>query len=377
MKNALIVASVASMIDQFNMPNIKLLQELGYHVDVACNFKDGNTCSKERIDALKKNLTFMGIGFYQIEFARNILRLDKHLRAYKQLKRLAERTNYSLMHCHSPIGGFIGRLVFNKYRKDGTKVIYTAHGFHFYKGAPKKNWLLFYPIEKLCSRMTDILITINKEDYELAKSKMKAKQVEYVPGIGVDIKKFAEVNIDRDKKRNDIGVPKDCFLMLSVGELNENKNHESVIRALGSIKDKRVHYAIAGKGDKADELMRIAGELGIGDNVHLLGFRSDIMELFKASDLYVHPSLREGLSVALMEAIASKTPVICSDIRGNIDLVRKENLFNPVDIKSIEDKIRQFMVGDCTSNVQENYEHLMAFDVSAVLYNIKAIYEGK
>lgn len=376
MKKALMIASVASMIDQFNMPNIKLLQELGYSVEVACNFENGSTCSKERIDALKRELTSLGVNYYHIDFARHILRLDNHLKAYKQLKKIAKKTGYNLVHCHSPIGGLIGRLVFNKYRKQGTKVIYTAHGFHFYKGAPLKNWIFFYPVEKLCSKKTDILITINREDYKLAKNKMKVKQIEYVPGIGIDMKKFAGINIDRDNKRESIGVPKDCFLLFSVGELNVNKNHEAVIRALAIRKDKRIHYAIAGKGDKADELVRIARELEIQDNIHLLGFHNDISELYAASDLYVHPSLREGLSVALMEAIASKIPVICSNIRGNVDLVKQDNLFDPTDIRCISDKIKQFEDVSCIVNVEENYEHLKAFDISTVLCKMKAIYEG-
>ena len=162
----LLVASVASMIQQFNMRNIDILSQMGYQVEVACNFEEGNTCAPEQIGKLKKELESKQVVWHQIDFARNVFKLGQNARAYRQLKELFKKNQYHFVHCHSPIGGVLGRLAAHKYK---THAIYTAHGFHFFKGAPVKNWLLFYPVEKFLSGYTDELLVINQEDYELAK----------------------------------------------------------------------------------------------------------------------------------------------------------------------------------------------------------------
>ena len=217
MKRMLMLASVASMIDQFNMPNIELLQEMGYEVHVACNFEKGSTCTDEKVLELKKKLKQLHVRFFQIDFERNVMKLNQDLKAYKQVLKLARKYHYTFIHCHSPIGGVVGRLVGHK---TNTKVIYTAHGFHFYEGAPLLNWLIYYPIEKLLSRFTDVLITINQEDYHRAKSKFHAKRVEYVPGVGIDIKRFQNVKVDILQKRKELGIRSKDIVLLSVGELN-------------------------------------------------------------------------------------------------------------------------------------------------------------
>ena len=165
MKRVLMLASVASMIDQFNMPNIVLLQKLGYQVDVACNFIEGNTCSDERVAELKQKLQDMHVRCCQIDFARNIKHMGQNMRALRQVEGLMKQNGYVFCHCHSPIGGVVARIAGHRTK---TKVIYTAHGFHFYQGAPVMNWLVYYPVEKMLSRWTDVLITINHEDYALS-----------------------------------------------------------------------------------------------------------------------------------------------------------------------------------------------------------------
>lgn len=203
-------------------------------------------------------------------------------------------------------------------------MIYTAHGFHFFKGAPLINWLVFYPIEKLCSRWTDVLITITREDYHLAQNKMHAKKVIYVPGVGIDTAVFAPMACDavtNAKKRKELKLAMTDIVMLSVGELNKNKNHEIMLRAMAQLGNKDLHYVIAGQGNLKDYLEKLARELGVADKLHLLGFRSDVKELFKIADFFAHPSFREGLSVAVMEAMANALPVICTGIRGNTDLI--------------------------------------------------------
>ena len=161
---ALMLASVASMIDQFNMQNIQLLLDNGYQVDVACNCKEGNTISDERVQSMIKRLADKGVPVIHVPIPRNITDVKGIYKSITQVKKMCDENHYNLLHCHSPIGSVVARIAARNARKSGTKVIYTAHGFHFYKGAPKKNWILFYPVEKICSRWTDVLITINKEE---------------------------------------------------------------------------------------------------------------------------------------------------------------------------------------------------------------------
>lgn len=377
MKKALVITSVASMVDQFLLPSIDLLQSMGFEVHVACNFERGSSCSNERIAILKRKLEESNVVCCQIDFARSIMSFRNNIRAYNQVKCLFQNNEYRIVHCHSPIGGVVTRLACKKARKQGTKIIYTAHGFHFYKGAPLKNWILFYTVEKYCAKFTDVLITINKEDFERAKKKFKAKSVEYIPGVGIDVDKFANVVVDVEKKREEIGVSKDSFLLLSVGELNKNKNHETVIRSIAEMGDPRIHYAIAGRGDLQEHLLNVADELGIGDRVHLLGFRSDVAELYKAADAFIHPSFREGLPVSIMEAMASGLPVIASDIRGNVDLVDDESglLFCASSIEDCKTSIIRLMEKNADMVRKHNLIKSSAFSFVDINSKLKAIYD--
>lgn len=321
MKRALMYASVASMIQQFNMENIRLLLSLGYQVDVACNMEQGSSVSTEKIGAMKAELESMGVRLYHVPVPRKVTAVSSILKSIQISCKLMNTERYELIHCHSPIGGMICRLA-NRFSKSygKAKMIYTAHGFHFYKGAPKKNWLFFYPVERFCSRYTDVLITINQEDYALAKRKMKAKRVEYVPGIGIDLNRLAAFPQERQVLCDCLGIPTDSVLMLSVGELNENKNHSSVVKVLDQL-PKNYYYLICGQGVSHPMLEALAREHGCEDRLHILGYRDDVISIVKSCDLFVFPSKREGLSVALMEAMACGMPCVASDIRGNCDLV--------------------------------------------------------
>ena len=322
MKQVLMLASVASMIDQFNMPNIALLQKLGYHVDVACNFEQGNTCSDARVAELKSKLREMNVRCYQIDFARNIKCIGQNIKAYQQVKKLMEQNHYVFCHCHSPIGGVVARIAGHRTK---TKVIYTAHGFHFYKGAPIANWLMFYPVEKILSYWTDTLITINQEDYKRAKNKFHAGKTYYLPGIGIDLERFHVGDAQTiQQKRQELGLqPQDVFL-LSVGELSDRKNHVVVIEAMKQLiqRHPQLRYFICGQGEKKQELQQLIRKYHLEDHVKLLGFRTDVAELCQAADVFVFPSKQEGLPVALMEAMACGAPVVCSRIRGNTDIVK-------------------------------------------------------
>ena len=170
MKKALILASVSSMIQQFNMNNIAILEDMGYEVHVLANFTNGGTLTEAKSKAFQKELTAHGITVFDVGISRSVLKKE-NLDAYKEIKQIMDNENYDLIHCHSPIGGVMARLAAKSYRKRGTKVVYTAHGFHFFKGASFKNWLVFYPIEKGLARYTDRLLTINEEDYQTSQAK--------------------------------------------------------------------------------------------------------------------------------------------------------------------------------------------------------------
>lgn len=318
---ALIVASVASMIQQFNMHNIQLLIDQGYIVEVVCNCKEGNTISDEKVKEMVRELAEKGVSVTHVPIPRKIYDIKGIFKSIKQIRKMCKKEKYALMHCQSPIGSVVARAAAIKARKNGMKVIYTAHGFHFYKGAPKKNWIIFYPIEKVFSYVTDVLITINKEDYRFAKRNMNAKKTVYIPGVGVDVEKFWNVSCNRVSKRKELGLKENDFFILSVGELNQNKNHEVIIKAIALLKNPKIHYYIAGIGNKEEYLKELANELDV--HLHMLGYREDIPELLMSADLFAFPSFREGLSVALMEAMAAGLPCVVSNIRGNVDLIQE------------------------------------------------------
>ncbi|HCS76055.1 MAG TPA: glycosyltransferase family 1 protein, partial [Clostridiales bacterium] len=266
-----------------------------------------------------------------------------------------------------------------KARRRGTIVVYTAHGFHFYNGAPWLNWLLYYPIEKWLSRYTDVLITINKEDYERAKRSFKAGRIEYVPGVGVDVEKYGSVDIDRKAKRKELELAEDDFVLVSTGELNDNKNHKTIIHAVHGLNNSSVKYLICGQGPLQNGLLQLVQELGLEHQVMLLGYRTDIIEINHIADVFVFPSFREGLSVALMEAMACGLPVVCSDIRGNRDLIEDGKggfTVEPEDVagfsKSIKLLLEDASLGESLGYY--NKSKIKSYDTKIVLEKMKNIY---
>ena len=374
-KKALQLASVASMIDQFNIPNIQILQSLGYKVDVVADFTNPGNITAERAEDLQNRLEDMNVRVFDIAIPRSINPIAI-LNAYKKVKDLIKAEHYNLIHCHSPIGGAICRLAAKNERKIGTKVIYTAHGFHFYDGAPIKNWLIFYPIEKHFSRYTDVLITINKEDYKRAKEKFKALSIVYVPGIGIDTNYFSHDDDGRKRIREELGVSDKTILLLSVGELNENKNHELVIRSISGIGN--VCYAIVGKGVLRKKLENLAEELNV--DLRLMGFRADVKDFYNAADVYVLPSIREGLNVSLMEAMACGLPCAVSEIRGNRDLIDVNQggvRFDPRDNASIRKSIICIVEKDYKLMGEYNRKKISNYSISNVSDIIKTIYKDE
>lgn len=372
-RHALIVSNTASMIELFNIQNIKLLQEMGYTVDVACNFESGNTCPQETILTLQTKLNSMAVSCHNIKIVRSPFSLS-NIKAYKELKAIISSKHFDIIHCHTPVGGLLARLAARHERRNGTKVIYTAHGFHFYKGAPLLNWLIYYPVEKILSYWTDILVTINKEDYLFAKNHMNARQIEYIQGIGLDLNKF-NVKCNSYAKRRGLTIPDNKVWLLAVGELITRKNHASLIRAIAPLQN--IYLTIAGIGSEHEKLQRLINTLHLSHRVKLLGFRYDIPELCEACDIFALPSFQEGLPVALMEAMAFGKPIVCSHIRGNVDLIDNEKggfLFSPKNIQEIQDALKHVLAIDWERLGNYNQGKIKYFLLDKVLKKLREIY---
>ena len=312
----LFTATVDSHIKHFHLPYLKWFKEQGFEVHVASRGKENMPYADFKWD---------------IPFSRSPFNKD-NIRAYKELKKIIDTNNYRLIHCHTPVGGVLTRLAARRARKKGTKVIYTAHGFHFYKGAPLKNWLLYYPVEKWLARYTDCLITINEEDYELARKKrFQAGSIKKVDGVGVDINRFKPLaEEEKLALRQEYGFNEKDFIIICVGELNANKNQALAIKAVKILKERipNIKLLLAGRGDMEKQYRKMAEKLGVKDNVLFLGYRRDIPELLSISDIAVSSSRREGLPVNVMEAMATGLPLVVTDCRGNRDLVQNgENGF--------------------------------------------------
>lgn len=380
MKKALMMASVASMIDLFNMDNVKILQNMGFEVHVACNFEYGSITSQERVDEFHKELEHSGIKTVQLSVPRSMSAIKDIITSYKLMKKLCKENHYEIVHCHSPIGGIIARLACKSERKHGTKVIYTAHGFHFFKGASIKNWVFFYPIEKLCAKYTDCLTTINKEDFIRAK-KFKTKRVDYVPGIGIHTEDIKGLEVDRNAKRAEFGFQDNDFVLISVGQLSKRKNQEVIIKALVGIPDKHVKLLICGLGELEGYLQNLTKQLHLEDRVIIAGYRSDVKELLHAVDCLVFPSLQEGLPVVLMEAMSAGLPVVCSKIRGNTDLIEDGKGGYLVET----DNIKEYAKSICKikydpelrlNMISYNTERIKMYDKSLVGNTMKEIYKS-
>ena len=364
-KKVLFVATVKVHIKAFHLPYLKWFKEQGYEVHVAAkNDFVNKLCIIPNCDK-----------FYDINFARFPFSIA-NIKAYKQLKKIITENDYDIIHCHTPVAGVLTRLAARN-SKD-TTVIYTAHGFHFFKGAPLLNWLIYYPVERFCARFTDKLITINKEDYERAQhfKLRKNGKVYYVSGVGIDIEKIRNTKVDVQQKKKELGIPENIPIFLSIGELNKNKNHIVVLNALSKLQDKRFVYLICGRGVLKEHLEEKMKELGLNNNVKLLGYRNDITEILKIADLFIFPSKREGLPVSLIEAMAAGLPAIASNVRGNRDLISEENLFEPDDANTLVRLIeKQLNNIENNKHIKVKYKNLEQYSLQNVLKQMADIYE--
>lgn len=374
-KKVLFVATVVKThIMQFHIPYLKMLQDMGWETAVAAknDYENPADCVIPHCDT-----------YYDIPFAR-VPWKKENLQAYRMLKELMEREQFDVIHCHTPVGGLIARLAAMSARKQGTKVVYTAHGFHFFTGAPLINWLLYYPVEKCLAPLTDVLITINQEDYARAQKRFHPKRLEYVPGVGLDTGKFALPGFDREEKRRELGFSRKDVLLLTVAEMTKNKNHTMVLQALAQLKHlpeyETLHYLIVGRGEQWPVLEQEAADLGISEHVHFLGYRSDAPELYRSCDLFLFLSHREGLSLALMEAMSSGMAILCRKIRGNTDLIDDgiSGVFTENDPVTVAEDILTLVKNeDLRHRLGAGaMEKVKKFDDQAVHAKMKAIYES-
>lgn len=373
MKLLFISNIAASKIGSFSIASIRAAKELGLEFYIAANFKNSS------YEQILKDENEYQIKICNIDFERNPLH-PKNFKALRQLIELIRKEKIDYIHCNTPTGGIYGRLAGRLCKVK--KIIYQVHGFHFYDGAPIINWLIYYPIEKIFAKLTDAIITINKEDYKRAKKFQLRHQgkVYYVPGVGLDLSKYVLNPTWKTVKRKELNIPMNDIMLISVGELNKNKNHNVVLDALGDIQSSHLHYLICGIGDQEYVLKEQARNLKIENNVHFLGYRSDIPQLLQASDIFIMPSLREGLSRSLMEAMAMGLPCIVSKIRGNTDLLEDKTggFWVPAKDSRKIAKSLKILCDDITIRKQmgeRNRNRIQDFRIEKVQYNLKTIYE--
>ena len=318
MKKALIIATVGGFLQKFEMGNVHILQEMGYEVHYAANMEN----QIYRFD--QKDLTESGIRIHHMDIQKSPFALNSHRKVIRELTDLIRRENIGLIHCHTPVGGYLGRMTGKRSGDAGRKVLYTAHGFHFYDGAPRIQAAVFRSVEKKLAKMTDVIITINEEDYRNAGDfQMKpGGKVYRIPGIGLDLEHFVPPDAsEREACRKRLNIPEDTFFLLSVGELNRNKNHSVILRAMHDLNNMgndtiKLFYGICGAGPEKQNLRAEIRKLGLEGQVCLFGYCDSVREYLAGADAFAFPSRREGLGMAALEALAMGIPVAAADNRG-------------------------------------------------------------
>lgn len=357
-------------MNNFALSAILAAKELGIDFTIANNMSMAEPGHFEQV------CEQYGIKMVHIDFDRNPLSLN-NIKAGKQLLALMQQEKYDIVHCNTPSGGMVGRLCAAKAKIP--KVIYQAHGFHFWKGAPLKNWLCYYPVERFLAHFTDRLITINQEDYACAQKfhYKKGGRAEYVPGVGIDIDKIQNVPCSREEKRTELGIAAHARVYVTVAELIPRKGYETLLQAFQKADLPDAELLICGTGAQEDALKRLTKELGIEYKVHFLGFRGDIFEILKAADVFVFPSKQEGLPVALMEAMAAGLPCVASRIRGNVDLMSDSQLlFNAGNVDVLCAALEKaFDENVAVAEIARNQKAIRHFDMNTAVAAMKNIYQ--
>lgn len=373
MRKVLYITTVNSTINAFLIDHIKMLIENGYEID----------CASYINQDVNEELVGMGVNTYNITFNRNPLNLS-NIKAFKELCKLQYINKYDIIHVHTPVAGIFGRML--KIIFPNIKTIYTAHGYHFMKNGSKLGWLIYYPIEKVMGKFTDVIININKEDFEITKNKIKPKRCYLINGVGIDLNKYKRLSVkEQESKRRELNLKSNDFIITMIAELNENKNHIQLIKALEILKDKYddIKALCIGDGPKLKELKGIIESKELKNKVVFLGFRNDINEIINISNIGVLLSFREGLPRSVMEFMANGKKVIVTDIRGNKDLVVNNNVGCRVKVNDYEetakkieeyyiDNKKQFIKNKCEES--KIIEEIKPYDIKNVLDKLKTIY---
>lgn len=347
---------------------MRMLSQQGYEVHYA-------SMGEEEILDCDKSFT--------VPFTRSPFRVS-NITAYKQLKAIIDREGYDIIHTHTPMGSVVTRLAARAARKKGTRVIYTAHGFHFFKGAPILNWLIYYPVERYMARHTDTLITINKEDYERAKAQFNT-DVQYVAGVGVDLNRFKPVpQRVKLELRKQYGFDKNDRILIYPAELNANKNQSFLIRQMPKLllQMPNAKLLLCGKGDSEKEYGQLINMLQLNDSVKLMGYRDDLEKLFQLSDLSVASSIREGLGLNIIEAMATGLPVVASKNRGHSDAVGKEYQryqYTPDDAKAYVANVCLILQNSKTDAIELRKASLNQsshFAIDKIVRSMQSIYQA-
>ncbi|MGL4990788.1 MAG: glycosyltransferase family 4 protein [Sarcina sp.] len=373
MKKVLYVANISRTVNNFFIPHMNMLIENGYSVDVACNMMEGHELDKSRMNPAIREIN--------VPFTRSPLS-PGNFAAFVKLYKLQKKNNYDIIHVHTPIVSFYTRLL--KLFFKNVKMIYTAHGYHFFKGSSKLSWIVFYTAEKFMSKYTDVLININDEDFEVSKN-FHAKKLIKMNGVGVETNRYsAEEFGDRIKIREEFGIKNEDFVFIMVGEHNKNKNQIELIKAMENIKDKYPHIKsiIIGDGELLEENKKYVKDKNL-TNCNILGFRRDVGRLMYISDVLVSLSYREGLPRNLIEGLAAGKAIIATNIRGSKELVsNNENgyLVEPGDINDLEEKIvklYQMDKNELQDFSKNSLEKFKSYEMGNILKELLAIYEDQ
>lgn len=335
MNKKILVTSTDLMMIQFLVPHIKNLSEQGYDVEIVCSNVGG------RVDEVRKKLQKYVNKMYIVQLYRSPVNFN-NIHGYRQLTKIINGTYYDIIWTNEPVMGVVTRLAAREARKAGTKLLYMVHGFHFYKGAPLLNWMLFYPIEKVMASKCDVICTVNHEDYQRVQ-KFHVKETKYIHGIGINTDRLT-LKEERNDIRRELGLERNAFIVLSIGELNKNKNQAVIIKAISLIKDSTIHYLLCGKGNQLEKLKNQVEELHLEKQVHFLGYRTDVVDICSQANIYVMPSKREGLPVSSLEAMYCGLPLVTSNIRGLNDIMEDEvsgYMCNPDDYKMFAKRIKK------------------------------------
>lgn len=375
MTKILFVSNIAGeKVSNFTMSSLKAAKELGMEFHMAANWSKASPLQR------KKEEKKYGISLHHIDFVRNPLH-PLNIRAYYQMMQLMKQENYDIVHCNTPIGGVIGRLC--AHRIGIKNVLYMAHGFHFYKGAPIVNRLIYKGVEKTLARKTDVLATMNKEDFEASQQlRLRDGQQNYffVNGVGLDVKKYKALEIDREKQRAELGLTSNDIMAIAMGDLIKRKNYESSIKALAKVNHPNLHFFICGEGPKMNSLKEQVDSLHLTKNVHFLGFRKDVGTLLKCSDMFLFTSFQEGLARSLMEAMSVGLPCVCSKIRGNVDLIEDGVggfLSPPDDIDGLAEGIKRLVEDESLREQfgETNLHKIEEYSIENVVKQLQEIYK--